>query len=169
MSRVNPWDEKLVEALKALHASGFSATKSAHALADEFGVVLTKNAVIGKWARLGLTRPKTARLRPPPAISTPVVTRPVAPVVRRVAPVVTDPKSTGVALVDLGAQQCRFGVTDHGCRSHLFCGAVTEQSQSFCPWHRKLAYQPKTKPKAPVENRVRVSRFQMMSMGEMGP
>jgi len=57
---MSEWSEERVSALKSLYADGLSASQ----IAAELGGGLTRNAVIGKAGRLGLSRNKSLRIVP---------------------------------------------------------------------------------------------------------
>jgi hypothetical protein len=46
---------------------------------------------------------------------------------------------TRTTLFKLQARQCRFIVSDEQSKA-IFCGGETEESSSWCPWHRRLVY-----------------------------
>lgn len=54
------WPEEANQRMRELHAEGLSATESAKKLALEFGVTVSRNAVISKWYRGGLTKGSAA-------------------------------------------------------------------------------------------------------------
>src|SRR5215475_15503444 len=50
------WTDVMVEALKAMCGPGKTASKLAAAMTEQFGVVFSRNMVVGKLTRLGITR-----------------------------------------------------------------------------------------------------------------
>lgn len=147
------WPDMRVEQLKRLWEAGLSASQ----IAAELGNV-TRNAVIGKVHRLGLTgrpknplaAPRPRKPRPPrPAIK---VTRPVSRVtvalvqVSGVIPEQTDqyvvPTAQRVSLLDLTEATCRWPIGDPTCREFAFCGGKAFAGLPYCAHHSRIAYQP---------------------------
>ncbi len=151
------WTDERVSTLKKLWLDGLSASQ----IAKQLGGV-TRNAVIGKVHRLGLSgraapsqpaRPTFKAARP----ARPVVSAP-QPVVRRVAtPVVPAPiysrEETGSATVlTLGAHMCKWPIGDPGLDGFSFCGRRTGEDGPYCIEHARVAYQPQQKKaKRPAE------------------
>ncbi|MBS7541034.1 GcrA family cell cycle regulator [Ancylobacter lacus] len=160
------WTDERVELLKKLWAEGLSASQ----IAAELGGV-TRNAVIGKVHRLGLSgraktaaapaarpRSKTPPVRPQPTAQ-PVRPRPmvsgnnalaVAPDVEEAEPVATpDPVSATVVamaqrctILDLTEFSCRWPVGDPGKSDFYYCGSRTKTGLPYCAQHARIAYQP---------------------------
>ena len=40
--------------------------------------------------------------------------------------------------MSLGHNECRFAVTPHDAREHLFCGEVTPDDKPYCTHHQKI-------------------------------
>jgi GcrA cell cycle regulator len=143
------WTDERVATLKKLWLEGLSASQ----IAKQLGGV-TRNAVIGKVHRLGLSgraapskpaRPvfkAPPRPRPAVAVSAPRRTeasRPVAP-----TPVARAPEAPGSATVlTLGAHMCKWPIGDPGSADFTFCGRRAEGA--YCAEHSRLAYQPAVK------------------------
>ena len=153
------WTDERVELLKKLWQDGLSASQ----IAKQLGGV-TRNAVIGKVHRLGLSgraapsKPaRTVFKAPRPA--RPVVAAPSAP--RRIAePVALSaaPQPAPVRYVDeapgmatvltLGAHMCKWPIGDPSLDSFTFCGRRSSDGP-YCQEHGQVAYQPaQTKKKA---------------------
>ncbi len=158
-----PWTDDRVELLKKLWGEGLSASQIAARLAG--GV--TRNAVIGKVHRLGLSgratvsRPSAPRPRKPrqPAhpgqtTSYPTAgatalkpqTRPVptprpdpAPEPIRLADI---PKGERVNILMLTDKTCRWPIGDPGTEDFCFCGHTPRPGMPYCESHAQLAYQP---------------------------
>ena len=142
------WDEERVEQLKQLWAEGLSASQ----IASKMGGV-TRNAVIGKVHRLGLSgratpakpqrgrsfeTPKeeekpgiTARADPSPVINEPEFTTPL---------VLSSGDRTTVAT--LKNNMCKWPVGDPASDEFHFCGQSTSTGKSYCPYHAHMAFQP---------------------------
>jgi GcrA cell cycle regulator len=137
------WTDDAIETLTRLWRQG---DLSAAMIARRLGV--TRNAVLGKIHRLGLSQPRGPR---PPAIAPlprPAKPRPVASA-RRVtapAPVRTSPQPTaeiGPGLVarleDLPARACHWPLGDPQAADFTFCGRRAEMGP-YCPALSGMAY-----------------------------
>ena len=154
------WTEDRVGTLKKLWLEGQSASQIAKAL----GGGVTRNAVIGKVHRLGLsgraTPSQPARTtfrttRPRPAAAAPQA--PSAP--RRIeaaqprpaaAPPVPAPMPDlpGTATVmTLGAHMCKWPIGDPSSREFSFCGRRASEGV-YCVEHARVAYQPQIRKSA---------------------
>ena len=147
------WTEERVGILKKLWLEGLSASQ----IAKQLGGV-TRNAVIGKVHRLGLSGRATPSQPPRPAFKTPRPSRPaqtqLAP--RRPAPpphsghspepqpvyYVEEPGSATV--LTLGAHMCKWPIGDPASDNFTFCGRRIGDG-SYCVEHARLAYQPQQK------------------------
>ncbi len=155
------WTDERVELLRKLWLDGLSASQ----IANELSNGITRNAVIGKVHRLGLSgrvktsaptvpRPRTKPLRP-------VNPRPSAPAVRgntalafnslpmeapAPAPLeeVVIPISERVTIMDLKEPMCRWPLGDPTNAEFRFCGAKKPGSVTgpYCAYHARIAYQP---------------------------
>src|SRR5512146_2129090 len=143
------WNDERVELLKKLWADGLSASQ----IAKQLGGV-TRNAVIGKVHRLGLsgraTPSKPARSvfkapRPSRPVSVPSGPRRMAePVVRapHPSPVRYVDEAPGTATVlTLGAHMCKWPIGDPALDNFTFCGRRTDEGP-YCHEHAQVAYQP---------------------------
>jgi len=145
------WTEERVELLKKLWQDGLSASQ----IAKQLGGV-TRNAVIGKVHRLGLsgraTPSKPARtVFKAPRPARPVSTGPSAP--RRIAeplslaqhaptPVRYVDEAPGTATVlTLGAHMCKWPIGDPAMDNFTFCGRRSGEGP-YCDEHSHVAYQP---------------------------
>ena len=153
------WTDERVETLKALWLDGLSASQ----IAKELGGV-TRNAVIGKVHRLGLSgratpsQPSPVAFKPPrsrPAAPAPIVhRRPTAtlgadspPPEARFTPRVEEPGAATV--LTLGRHMCKWPIGDPSSSEFTFCGRRASDERPYCVEHAKLAYQPQqTKRKA---------------------
>jgi len=155
------WTDERVELLRKLWLEGLSASQIANELANG----ITRNAVIGKVHRLGLSgrvkssapsvpRPRTKPLRP-------VAPRPSAPALRgntalaiksqpmeapepQPAEDVVIPISERVTIMELKEAMCRWPLGDPTTAEFRFCGAKKSLSASgpYCAYHSRIAYQP---------------------------
>jgi GcrA cell cycle regulator len=169
------WTDERVELLKKLWTDGLSASQ----IAAELGNV-TRNAVIGKVHRLGLSgrakdakpngsaapaRPRKATRAPSAPAPIPpqphnnnVVIAPISlqPVTQEPAVFVEEdmavPVSERVTIMDLRESMCRWPMGDPTKPEFRFCGARSVTGLPYCTHHARIAYQP-------VADRKRDRRF----------
>lgn len=154
------WTDERVELLRKLWGDGLSASQIARQLGG-----VTRNAVIGKVHRLGLTgraapsRPQRTVFRAPsaprplrPRESVPSRTPAAAKAkpATRPAPRYVD-EGPGIATpMTIGAHMCKWPIGDP-CADHFtFCGRRSEAGP-YCCEHASVAYQPASKKKTPSE------------------
>ena len=146
------WTDERVEQLKKLWADGLSASQ----IAAELGGI-TRNAVIGKVHRLGLSgRAKS------PSSSVPRARKPRSSGLLRVSrpsmrgntalayeydvepePELIDiPVEQRKSLLELTDKTCRWPVGDPGGGEFYFCGGETVNELPYCIHHSRIAYQP---------------------------
>jgi GcrA cell cycle regulator len=157
------WTEERVALLRRLWEDGQSASK----IAAQLGGV-TRNAVIGKVHRLGLSgRLKAGEEATVAAAKTVEVEKlvaavaaapePVAPVSHRPTPAfppaapairpaavdpVAIPASQRVTIMDLRESMCRWPLGDPTTPEFRFCGARSITGLPYCTHHAEIAYQP---------------------------
>ncbi|MBI1197836.1 MAG: GcrA cell cycle regulator [Phenylobacterium sp.] len=144
------WTDERVELLKKLWQDGLSASQ----IAKQLGGV-TRNAVIGKVHRLGLSgraapsKPQRTVFKAPraarPAAAAPSVPRRIAePVAAAAAPTparyVDETPGTATVLT-LGAHMCKWPIGDPSLDNFTFCGRRTDEGP-YCHEHAQVAYQP---------------------------
>jgi len=157
------WTEDRVEVLKKLWAEGHSASQ----IAKELGGV-TRNAVIGKVHRLGLSgratpsrpvkrpprlaRPKP-RIQPDGSVITPKPQRVVAETVlkpnEKVAMLSALPPKTladgeAATILTLRDSMCKWPIGDPADPKFAFCGRKSANGP-YCSEHGKVAFQPAKK------------------------
>jgi GcrA cell cycle regulator len=146
------WTDERVELLKKLWADGLSASQ----IAAELGGI-TRNAVIGKVHRLGLSgRAKS------PSSSSPRPRKPRSSGMMRVSrpsmrgntalayeyelepePELIDiPLEQRKTLLQLTEKTCRWPVGDPGSTEFYFCGGDSVNELPYCSYHSRIAYQP---------------------------
>jgi GcrA cell cycle regulator len=152
------WTDERVELLKKLWADGLSASQ----IAGELGGI-TRNAVIGKVHRLGLSGRAKA-----PSSSVPRQRKPRAPSMFRAprpmmrgntalahAPAYDyepDPEPELIeniipmgqrcTLLELNDEKCHWPIGDPGQPDFFFCGGKTNAGTPYCGYHGRVAYQP---------------------------
>ena len=147
------WTRERVEQLKSLTDAGLSCAQ----IARRLGV--SRNAVIGKLNRLGLSRgrvPAAPRAAAPPA--GPRLRRPSIMAQRQIlravyaeAPpppeAVTVVAAERCSLLDLAKGKCRWPISDPGAADFAFCGNAAVSGLPYCTGHARLAYRlPATRP-----------------------
>ncbi|ARP98655.1 GcrA family cell cycle regulator [Pseudorhodoplanes sinuspersici] len=152
------WTDERVEQLKKLWSDGLSASQ----IAAELGGI-TRNAVIGKVHRLGLsgrTKAPSASAPRPRKPRTTHMLRVARPVVRgntalahayaydyevepEQAPVENVvPMGQRRTLLELNEQTCRWPIGDPATQDFYFCGGHALTSLPYCAYHSRIAYQP---------------------------
>ncbi len=151
------WTDERVETLKKLWQDGLSASQ----IAKQLGGV-TRNAVIGKVHRLGLSgraapskparpvfkAPRPARPAAQPAAPRRIAEQAVAQAAAAPAPTpVPSPvryveEAPGSATVlTLGAHMCKWPIGDPSSDGFTFCGRRQSEGP-YCAEHARVAYQP---------------------------
>lgn len=117
------WTDARVERLKAARVEGLSARE----VAEEFGDGCTRNAVIGKWNRLGIASPtKSSRARA-------ANRRKHASVPPR------EPTGNEVYIWQLERDHCRWIPGEPGPKA-VYCGTARAPGSSYCPYHDSRAF-----------------------------
>jgi GcrA cell cycle regulator len=148
---VMSWTNERVEQLKSLWTEG----QSASAIAAELGEV-TRNAVIGKIHRLGLTGRSPTSHRQQAARSSPASRRPRrrAALAAKTRTRGSSPKTATATLIELGPapdiavtvatlsqHTCRWPEGDPNSAGFHFCGRSTSAPGPYCAAHAAVAYQ----------------------------
>lgn len=157
------WTDERVERLKTLWADGMSASQ----IAAELGEV-TRNAVIGKVHRLGLSgrvkaavggaraRPKAAQPRAAAHTARVQTVRAVGNAALKMEEAVEEevaPQAEIIEDVDFGSGEratiltltehtCKWPIGDPGKADFFFCGRPSDSGMPYCPHHARVAYQP---------------------------
>jgi len=151
------WTDDRVATLTKLWADGLSASQ----IAAELGGV-TRNAVIGKVHRLGLS----GRAKPTSTARKPKVSRAAssgfnagrknpralagranATNARPARPLIEDipvPVSKKLDLVELTEKTCRWPHGDPSTDDFHFCGNTPKEDEPYCEYHCRMAYQTQT-------------------------
>jgi GcrA cell cycle regulator len=149
------WTDERVETLKKLWSDGLSASQIAGVLGG-----ITRNAVIGKVHRLGLSgrakSPAAAEPRTRKPRSQVALQRLARPAVRgnnalayafepEAEPQVLDnviPLGQRRSLLELNEETCRWPIGDPGTADFFFCGGHALAGLPYCSYHSRIAYQP---------------------------
>jgi len=151
------WTDDRVEQLKKLWESGLSASQ----IAAELGNI-TRNAVIGKVHRLGLSgrakspssaAPRQRKVRAPQHMMR--ISRPMSrgntalahayEVEAEPDPIAIDnvvPMNQRRTLLELTEDTCHWPVGDPGSTEFFFCGGKALGGLPYCAHHSRVAYQP---------------------------
>lgn len=145
------WDDERVEQLKKLWAEGLSASQ----IASKMGGV-TRNAVIGKVHRLGLSgratpaKPQRGRTYDAPREEKPSPLA-TAPARQSTKPLINEPEFTApiilaggdlTTVATLQNNMCKWPVGDPASDEFHFCGQPASAGKSYCPYHAHMAFQP---------------------------
>jgi GcrA cell cycle regulator len=151
------WTDERVELLKKLWSDGLSASQ----IAAELGGI-TRNAVIGKVHRLGLSGrakpsssvPRTRKSRPShllrvgrPATrgNTALARLPIYELEPEAEPEPLEniiPIGQRCQLLQLSDATCRWPIGDPGSPDFFFCGGKPVSELPYCAYHARIAYQP---------------------------
>jgi len=149
---IAPWTAERVEQLRSCVANGMTCSQ----IAAEIGV--TRNAVIGKIHRLGLSTERPAatpagscqqRARRPRLLARRQLLRVVSPEAPSGAsevacePVAVD-SAQRCSLLELAQGKCRWPVgdagKDSGAADFVFCGNEAAAGFPYCAGHARMAY-----------------------------
>lgn len=133
------WTDERVEVLKKLWIEG----KTASQIASELGGV-TRNAVIGKVHRLGLSgRPSPIKRKPKKEKAVSRVAKKKATVKPISRPVVQDdlPADGGACMLELKESMCKWPIGDPKSDNFRFCGQKSASGLPYCEGHAAVAYQ----------------------------
>jgi len=156
------WTDERVELLMKLWNEGMSASQ----IAAEIGGSVSRNAVIGKVHRLGLSGRAKAQIPATPRSRKPV--RPADPAIADETPMqdnapflvagtepqpdvkseetslqdVVVPVSERVTIMELRESMCRWPLGDPTTAEFRFCGARAVTGLPYCTYHAQVAYQP---------------------------
>src|SRR5262249_18225920 len=171
------WTSERIELLKRCLHAGLSCGQTAR----EIGV--TRNAVIGKMNRLGLSRPKdvigrqlkqrrAARLARPKTPRTWRSKRPrlnifahhemLMVTFRRPQPPAEDIpmyNGRGCTLLELSQGKCRWPISNRGAEDFCFCGKEPVKGLPYCRGHARIAYRSVGSAAARVRDQTRTCRF----------
>lgn len=156
------WTDERIALLTKLWTEGLTASQIASALGD----ATTRNAVIGKAHRLGLSgrpspvrSPRPARVtalrpsKPRPLNSSeriphttksnePVRVRSAEPQMRPVVPITEIQLGPSVTLLKVTDKMCKWPIGHPGDEGFRFCGGSSRDGSPYCEGHAQMAYQP---------------------------
>lgn len=134
---ITRWTARDDARLLKLSAEGLNARLIAERLH------ISRNAVIGRlWRVRGKRLVNPVPLEPPPPrivpAAAPVAAAPTLATTQVKAPE-RKRKRFGVALMDIGAHDCRWPLWKSDGVQKLFCGQHTGNGQTYCPHHRLVS------------------------------
>ena len=138
------WTTERLELLKSCFDEGLTCRE----IADRIGV--SRNAVIGKLARLNLKREKSATGPARPHAARDSQRRPGLKLRRQILRAVpldepaiaeeTIHNGHSCSLFELSEQTCRWPISTPGAADFCFCGNPPVDGLPYCPGHSRLAY-----------------------------
>jgi GcrA cell cycle regulator len=137
------WSSDRIEQLKRCFHAGLSCSQ----IAREIGV--TRNAVIGKLNRLGLSRPKDVLTREPERKRAPwrprtftqhQILMAMGPEPPPRAEEISIHNGRGCSLLELGRGMCRWPISEPGAEDFCFCGNKPVEGLPYCVGHARIAY-----------------------------
>lgn len=154
MPSITPWSDDQNTFLKKHHEEGLSASQIAIKLNREFGINKTRNAVIGRLNRLGLSN--NGRPSQPRRSRAMTQQQKIARIVARKANGSFNSQGGSqdasednapflrLPILELKNHQCRYAV-DYAENTHLFCGLPTD-AKPYCEHHARICYGVKLSP-----------------------
>lgn len=158
------WTEERVAELKKLWAEGHSASQIAKRLGS-----VTRNAVIGKVHRLGLSGRATPSrpVKRPPRLARPKpqqmprgAARPGVPAIRETGAALAValpeepeanvepqrlPNGDMVTVMTVKDSMCKWPIGDPADTTFGFCGRASDNGSPYCAEHARVAFQPAKK------------------------
>ncbi len=149
------WTDEEVATLARMWAEGSSAREIAKALGND----RTRNSVMGRLNRMGLSRNPTGvhggtitrghkpERAPRPSRAKDITIKQVTGLKRqqkeaRVSAIVCQPVEGGVELLDLQASHCRYPLGEVRARPpYKYCGDTVVAGKSYCPGHHAVVWQ----------------------------
>lgn len=142
------WTPERVDQLRNCVFAGLTCSQ----IAAEIGV--TRNAVIGKINRLGLSPARSAGAPAhscPPRTQRPRLSSPRRPLrlMAAAAPSVDEDVTLGIgpvdntrrcSLLELSPDKCRWPIDEPGSADFTFCGHEVIRGFSYCASHARMAY-----------------------------
>ena len=148
----NTWTTERIELLKSHFAAGLSCRQIANEIA------VSRNAVIGKLSRLGLTRdkkpeirragPKTDRSRSVPRVQFRLLRKLFTEVPPAEEGESAIRSEQHCSLLELNEERCRWPINSPGDEGFCFCGNQPLGGLPYCAGHSRLAYQPGSRQRA---------------------
>lgn len=152
------WTDEIDEAMRVNWIAGTSATDCVAIIYARFGVMFTRNAIIGHARDKGYKTPTLGGYPGPP--KDPNKPKPETKYLRRrkiaqqfgvpiplLKPAFKPmnipkdaPKSLNVTLLKLPPRCCRYPTSPDDAETHLFCGHPQQEGIPYCRHHARIAY-----------------------------
>jgi GcrA cell cycle regulator len=184
------WTDERINLLKKMWKEG----KSAAEIAKTLGKGVTRNAVIGKAHRMGLSgRPSPIKKPAPvkkeassapkkaPAASAPL-RKPAAPASTKQNPILAKeaedlkklakdeiPPGGGVSLLELTERMCKWPIGDPKEADFTFCGLGIRVGTPYCPAHAAMAFQTSSRRTAAVLTTVAANEDKVEEVADAEP
>jgi GcrA cell cycle regulator len=149
------WTSERVERLKGCIGAGLSCSQ----IAAEIGV--SRNAVIGKMNRLGLSRPRVVLARAPDPkragwrarnvtrlFNQQRILMELPPEPQGFAAATSIHDGRGCSLLELSPGKCRWPISEPGAHDFCFCGNTQVEGLPYCVGHARLAYKSTARPRS---------------------
>jgi GcrA cell cycle regulator len=142
------WTNEKIELLKKLWDEGLTASRIAHEIGD-----MTRNAVIGKAHRLGLSgRMQSKSKNSSISIVRKKKNSSYNKKIIEISTQVDEPMNPTLFL-DIRDGMCRWPLGEPGDSDFKFCGRSTNE-KVYCKHHHKMAFQPLTS----IRNRKKINK-----------
>ncbi|HEY2228028.1 MAG TPA: GcrA family cell cycle regulator [Xanthobacteraceae bacterium] len=147
------WTSARVEQLTACIKAGYSCSQ----IAVEIGV--TRNAVIGKMNRLGLSRPRVDLAREPErkrdawrprTLTQHQILMDLPPEPASPEEAISLSSGPGCSLLELSPGKCRWPLSEPGTEAFCFCGNRQVEGLPYCVGHARIAYKSAARTRVPV-------------------
>lgn len=160
------WHDLWSDALKDKLSRGFSYSRIAAEINEQFNTNFSRNAACGKGYRMGLAAPK--KVKPPPRQRTrskPTITIKPIPRVEAIRIRCTEIVPRNLTLLELESGDCRYPSGDD---QFVFCGHQQQADSSYCPAHEALCHakEPRLTAEDRMLRRVRWKKLQKFMTAE---
>lgn len=144
------WTPKMDAKMLELASAGFTSRKIAEAINQQFQLPyeITRNAVIGRANRIGLSwdaMPRIKKAPKPKRKSTKkIILKPANVYIGNFMETGDSPPADGLTIWELGLNNCRWTESSGHPSNYVFCGHRTRAGSSYCQEHHtRVYYNPK--------------------------
>lgn len=145
------WTDAMIARLKVLHSDDLPFSAIAARMSTDFNIKLSRNAAIGKAARIGLSSPKkpsnvtvtrqrkrayTARVARKPSL----LDQALELTEHEAVDLPADQSDFAVVFEQLRDPHCRWPIGDPAADDFKYCGADKMREGPYCARHHRLAY-----------------------------
>ncbi|MEZ0223333.1 MAG: GcrA family cell cycle regulator [Alphaproteobacteria bacterium] len=182
------WTDERIALLKKMWKEG----KSAAEIAKTLGKGVTRNAVIGKAHRMGLSGRPSPIKKPAPAKKEAAAApaRKETKDIKKAAPAAGGkanpalakeaeelkkiekeivPLGGGVSLLELTERMCKWPIGDPREADFTFCGRGIRVGTPYCPDHASMAYQSSSRSRGPSHHHAAVANDKVVAVVEEVP